>query len=275
MGATEAASNLVRLEALERIRSELQERDIRILYLKGAAFLDTIYPELDRPMVDVDLLIRERDLERTGHALGELGFSEIDLGDMERTRSASLDRYYARFFRRGAIVLDVHHRFCHADQFDVDYEGVWRRAVRWETRHRIVPTLCPEDQLLHLALHAAKHAFIEQASTKEDVRRIVEHWRPSIAVAVERAHQWHATLALYSVLRHAAVPGLDSIRPPPLVERLLDELAGRDPTPLARLLGTVLAVEHRPNLGRFLLSYAGTRARDLWAQISPVVDRAP
>ena len=60
------AGNMAALQEMERLRGLLEQAGVEVILLKGAAFLDTIYPDLsERSMCDLDFLIRKQDKEIT------------------------------------------------------------------------------------------------------------------------------------------------------------------------------------------------------------------
>jgi hypothetical protein len=64
-------------ELLDQIDARSREEGIAIVGLKGAALHSMgFYCAGERPMADVDLLVRARDITRTGQLLQSLGFSE-------------------------------------------------------------------------------------------------------------------------------------------------------------------------------------------------------
>src|SRR5688572_12406115 len=189
--STIAGANLYRLERLEEVRAALQARGIPLLYLKGAAFLDTLYPELDsREMSDVDALVRGEDFARAREIIESLGYRR-------QAGGPEVEQFYSWAYVQPGITLEIHRAFCHEAQYDVDYAGVWKRAVVHRAPSRTIPTLCPEDTLLQLALHEAKHAFFVDERSGEDVRRAIREWRPDWRTVVDRAREWSMSLVLY------------------------------------------------------------------------------
>jgi hypothetical protein len=64
-------------ELLDQIDARCREEGIAIVGLKGAALHSMgFYRAGERPMADVDLLVRATDVTRTGHVLQSLGYSE-------------------------------------------------------------------------------------------------------------------------------------------------------------------------------------------------------
>ena len=74
-----AAYNALLFRELDRILTALDEADIRVILLKGAALAQTLYddPAL-RPMSDLDLLVPFEKLDRAVQVANDLGFQSDD-----------------------------------------------------------------------------------------------------------------------------------------------------------------------------------------------------
>jgi hypothetical protein len=72
---TSTAANIVLLDELKRILKALNAQGIPVIVLKGAALAPTVYPDPAlRPMRDLDLLVRPKDLDAALAALKRLGY---------------------------------------------------------------------------------------------------------------------------------------------------------------------------------------------------------
>lgn len=216
---TVMAANIARLSELDVIRRELLARGVAILYLKGAAFVDTLYSNpAARKMVDVDVLVPGDKVSIAEEALRRRGF----FWATRARRVASAKHGYERVYTRdGAQPMNVglHTAFCQSERFNIDYDGVHKRAVVYETPNRVVPTLAPEDHVLHLALHQGKEAF--RTERNGDLARIFSTWTPNWGIVVRRAREWELTANLYATLLGASsakvpVPNsvLQQLKPP-------------------------------------------------------------
>ncbi len=161
------AAHWVRREAhLKRLLSRLRAQGIEVIPLKGAALLETLYPELGlREMADIDLLVREADFITTAEILLAQGLKpkwEADSGDLFAFHQLPQQFWPGElsFYDGKGLHIDVHrdlvtsHWFKIA--FPVDVDRVWARSRQpepgdasvWERR------LDPCDMLSHLCLHA-------------------------------------------------------------------------------------------------------------------------
>jgi hypothetical protein len=75
------ADNLKKRKEFFSIRDAFVAAGIQMVPIKGIALLDSIYDsDLTRPMTDIDILVRENDIERARMALRALGYRERLLG---------------------------------------------------------------------------------------------------------------------------------------------------------------------------------------------------
>jgi hypothetical protein len=145
----------------------LESEHVPVIALKGLALGGRYYADpADRPMRDVDLLVRREHVETVLHAAVELGLHRYD------------DRHSLAFDLRfgSALVLtrtpsddsrpsvDLHWSLFDERQFASDAtqwpDRVWERAERVDVEGMPLLALGLEDTLLHLAAHlAVHHAF--------------------------------------------------------------------------------------------------------------------
>ena len=106
-----AARNLRMMHLLERIAGQFNQGGVPLMALKGAALNLTIIDEPDtRPMLDLDLMIRPEDLDRTLALLEQCGCLRSQL----LVREDFFPRYYYEVeFRAGdvdPVTIDLHVR---------------------------------------------------------------------------------------------------------------------------------------------------------------------
>lgn len=147
---------------LLRLLQRLAADDIDVLPFKGPVLGLDAYGDVGaRPFVDLDLLIRPRDLERARAVLAALGYSS------EYRFSPAQDRWFRRvdgdypMVHAGTdLLVELHVRALSRRFGDgLDTDQLWRRRRTISMSGATIPALGADDQLyLHL-VHGAKHRW--------------------------------------------------------------------------------------------------------------------
>jgi hypothetical protein len=147
---------------LARIMQHFERRQVRAVPYKGAVLAQRVYGDLGlRNFSDLDFLVPPADFERTKQALAEIGYrTSTDLAPaIERLE---LRTGYERSFDSTAGKNLVELQWALLPRFyavDLDVEDLLLRAGRAAVGDSEVPCLSPEDSVLALCLHAAKHLW--------------------------------------------------------------------------------------------------------------------
>jgi hypothetical protein len=145
-----------------RIMQHFERRQLRAVPYKGPVLAQSLYRNLGlRSFSDLDFLISPADFERAKQALAEIGYRPAaDLAPaVERFW---LRRGYERSFDGAAGKNLVELQWALLPHFyavDLRVEDLLARAGKTVVGEREVPCLSPEDSLLVLCLHAAKHLW--------------------------------------------------------------------------------------------------------------------
>jgi len=171
------------LEQLDRVAAALAEKNIPLVALKNSGIARGIYRDLAGcPMGDVDVLVRPRDFRKAHEVMLELGY---EMDDRSPFKVESLDE--AEQHGGSEYTYEL------SDGSTLWFELQWRPvAGRWiqpdqeppadELMERSVPIegsaarlLSPEDNLLQVSLHTAKHSYVRAPGFRlhTDVDRIV------------------------------------------------------------------------------------------------------
>lgn len=147
---------------LIRVMDHLSACGLGVMLHKGLALAQMLYGDIAlRQAGDIDLFIHAHDLPRIRHALSEIGYRpHLQFSDGQE-RAYLISGYECAFDGAlGSNLLEVQWaiqpRF-----YAVDYplEELFRRSVAVSVAGREMKTLCAEDQLLVLSVHAAKHVW--------------------------------------------------------------------------------------------------------------------
>lgn len=148
--------NLQKLKEFQLINRAFEKEGIRLTALKGLALLAQLYEHLPvRPMVDMDILLKEGDCEKGAGILEGIGYKKELLGLKEsywRKEQCHLTFIKHREGKAGNI-LEAH--------WSLDFKRNGREALgeSWQRMNDIgtefgrMAVLSPEDTLFSLALH--------------------------------------------------------------------------------------------------------------------------
>jgi len=224
-----AARNMRLYHELGRLLGILRHDEIPVVLLKGVHLAQFVYQNIAlRPMGDVDLLVRGNDLARIDQRMIEAGYLPT-----ESNREVSENNFeFIYKHSKSGLSVEVHWRIHHsADLPEIEVEGLWNRSRTASLAGVETRVLCPEDLLLHLCLHNAKHVFEMGVRSLYDVSRVLEFYGREIdAEKVNlRARQWGMAKGLFFTLRLArdlfgapiSDKWIDSLKPDDFDERFL------------------------------------------------------
>jgi hypothetical protein len=149
---------------LLRILNHLESLGIPALPHKGPVLAEVLYGNVAmRQFSDLDVFIHGADLARVKAALLQLGY-EPGFRLTERQERAYLASGYECTFDgpNGRNLVEMQWQVLPLF-YSMDFEvgGFFDRAVPVSVGGSALRTLCPEDMLLSLCAHAAKHAWIQ------------------------------------------------------------------------------------------------------------------
>jgi len=147
---------------LLRILKKLDSYGIFALPYKGAVLAEILYGNVTlRQFSDLDLLIHSSDLPRIKSAFAELGYQRgIELAPREERDYLESGYEYTFDSVQGRNLVEVQWRILpRFYSVDFDVEGFFTRAVPFTLGGMTLRTLCAEDLILVLCVHAAKHAW--------------------------------------------------------------------------------------------------------------------
>jgi hypothetical protein len=147
---------------LARIAQQFESRQLTVVPYKGPALAQSLYgdPGL-RSFSDLDFLVSAADFERAKQALAELGYHPSN------EFSPAVERLWLRTGNEcsfdsaaGKNLVELQWRVLpHFYAVDLDVPELQSRAGRAVVGGCEMPSLSPEDLLLVLCLHAAKHLW--------------------------------------------------------------------------------------------------------------------
>lgn len=188
------------------VASILISHDIKLIALKNGGIMVSIMDDpLDCPMGDIDLLVGKKDFMPAHKVLCKAGYifefrSEYEKPDIETAYSHGSSEYRFTYNDKEFMWMELSWRpidgrwIC--KQFEPNTEDLFSRAVK--VKNSDVYVLKPEDNLLQVCAHTAKHSFVRAPGLRLhlDVDRIVTHcqidWNGFIDL-VKKSHLRTAT----------------------------------------------------------------------------------
>lgn len=221
---------------LIRILNSLDSLGIPAIPYKGVALSEVYYGDMAmRHSGDIDLFVRRSDVERCKKAVVDLGYvPRLVLPEL------ALNHYLASGYEctfngpLGQNSLELKWALQpHFYAVDFDIHGLFRRAVNVSVAGRSLKAPSPEDLLLVLSVHAAKHVW-GRLIWLCDIVRILQRdhldwdWVQSRAREMGVARILHVTLLLTNRLLGQAIPGpLEAaVVADQNAQSLTDEIAG-------------------------------------------------
>jgi hypothetical protein len=160
---------------LIRVLDHFECRGIHALAYKGPTLSSMLHGDISqRQFVDVDLLVHPSDVQNTKTALIELGYIIGEAFTPRQEKSYIVSGYeYVFDLPDARNVLELKWRILPGFYtIDFDVASFFDRSVTIEVGGRLMRTLCPEDLLLVLCVHAAKHAWVE-LSFLSDISQLI------------------------------------------------------------------------------------------------------
>jgi hypothetical protein len=199
---------------LVRVLDNLDSLGIEVMPYKGVVLSQTLYGDMAlRPSGDMDLLVHASDLPRTKKSVCELGYTPHLTLSEAAERPNLRSGYECTFDHAGGRNLLELQWALQPNFYSVDFDlsGVFRRAMTVSVAGRQAKTPSPEDLLLILSLHAAKHVWgrliwlcdIAQLTKRPDLNW---DWITSQAKALGIERIMHVTLLLAKSLLGAEIP---------------------------------------------------------------------
>jgi hypothetical protein len=179
-----AARNALLFRLLEGLLRSLASANVPVVALKGVYLAELAYAERAlRPMSDIDLLVREEHLDRAAAALEAVGYRIAhDPEAREDLRTRHHHWIFRRDVRGGGIPVEVHWDLHPpGTRFRMEARALWDRAVPVSLAGVPALSLGPDDLLLHLVSHAARHRFKMGLLPICDVAALLESCRDSLS----------------------------------------------------------------------------------------------
>lgn len=155
---TTLMKNKTLLNDLKPVLKTFYAAEIPVILLKGAALCLTTYEDIAlRPLGDVDILVKKKDVTKACDLLESQGFSRI--GGLYRVPdSLNAERGCEWVYHKGNNVFELHWSLLDKlAPFPLEMQLFWDRAVEVNVDDAPALVMDPGNQLIHLCLHQFKH----------------------------------------------------------------------------------------------------------------------
>jgi hypothetical protein len=167
-----AGFNLKLIHELKEMLHLVNQENINVVLLQGMDLLQQLYEDIGlRPMIDIDLWVRQKDYTKFVGILVSQGYQE--------------DPIYPNTFRKGSTTFDIHTHILWADRIEArklllnkGEEDIYERSRRIDVDGQEALCLSPYDQVLYLSLHALKH-HMNRLIWLVDIKGLLGNWNRS------------------------------------------------------------------------------------------------
>lgn len=273
MAAVRQLEHDLYLRMLARIDEALATSGLQAVALKGSLLAERLYdvPSL-RTTSDIDLMVAERDLDRTLATLRTAGYRQDEAPSEERFRR---EHHHLHCHSPEGPPLELHFHAYRGFGSVLRSEPLIERSRPLERfGFRAIRVLAPEDELVYLAVHAAAHRFV-RFGWLYDLKLLLGQMSASeIETAARRASSvgYARPLALAALLLEEllGVPAA-TLRPLQRLGRaragLVRRLAGEPKSPVwrsaTRLVYSAALCATVPSATRYVVGATLARARQV------------
>jgi len=193
-------TELAKAKQLKQILEILSTQHIPVILLKGVAFSNLLYAsDAPRTSNDIDLLVKKEQWQQAQTAI-----DAIMVYTQKTIPDVFADAYEVSFkpLSRIGNPLDLHRSLTHPGLFNITEQALWQNSVIHPYFNDTnVRTLSPEQSLIHQAIHAYKDMNFCKYNLL-DSHEIINTLKPDIALTIEIAKDWGASVSVYYLLKN-------------------------------------------------------------------------
>lgn len=210
-----ATRNTLFLHEAEQLLSSLKAAGIPAAGLKGIYLLENLYSNIAaRPMNDIDVLVRKKDLGDCLSITEKLGYVS---SSYFRLSDKNIDtKHVPPIRKKSGAMVELHWTLLEEDEpFTIDFDALWGRMLPANIAKVETLTLGVEDLILHLCLHLTyQHYFNLGLRGLMDIALFIHKINQQIdwTRLTETAHAWGServtalTLSLVDTLLNIPIP---------------------------------------------------------------------
>ena len=268
--------NTLLLREAELLLQAFNNHGIDTIFLKGAALVATCYqnPGL-RPMIDLDILVKQPDVKKATDILGGLGYDFVKSEVSQHVQVNLKNEIVMQRTTKINSVIEVHWSLFDSTfyQTTLPMEWFWQTAKSMQLNRLAAWSLGPEAQLLHLCGHVYFHHQSRGFLRYHDIAEWIVRYQDEInwGVLLERGREFYLLRPLKQILGT-----VNELYPSIIPIMVMEKLLSADESALERSLYTQ-SIERRESVGkRFIHDLNGLagwrkRFRFAWDHIFPSV----
>lgn len=158
-----AAKNIYIYHELSKLLRKFQDEGIPVILLKGAHLAKFVYGNIGlRPMVDVDLLVRKKDLSRIEEKITGMGYSLP--GDLLDKKFYYKTHFHLQYYNKGKkLLLEIHWNILDDFKLFRPVVGdIWKMARVSQPGNLNTLVMSPEHLLIYGCAHIDKHGYLNK-----------------------------------------------------------------------------------------------------------------
>ncbi len=177
--------NMVLQDELSRLLSALNNQNIPVIVLKGAALLETVYSDISlRPMGDIDILVRPEHLDQAESIALQQGYGFLVDHEVQKHTKQNCRHLANLWHHEKNMMLEIHHHIVSQDEpYYFNLDGFWARAKPVLISNTPALVLAPEDLLIHLSIRFLLDRRYQSNSALGqicDISEVIKHYSDSL-----------------------------------------------------------------------------------------------
>jgi hypothetical protein len=152
------SKNIILYEHLKIIINEFNNKNIPVIALKGIYYAEHLYNEIAiRQIGDIDLLIKEKDIEKVITTLLSLGYTATKFLTLSESFNKEIKHRHLSPFVKNGVSVEIHTKIADSDTVNLSVEELWERAINVTINSTKCLALSVNDNIMHLCLHIFEH----------------------------------------------------------------------------------------------------------------------
>jgi hypothetical protein len=150
--------NIILYEYFKNIQQVFSANKIDLIPLKGIFLAETFYKDIGlRQMSDIDLLVKQEDVDTSIQILTNLGYIAIGRDKTEFIKNKGVAKHLPTMVLNNVFV-EIHFRVLIDDSINaIEIENYWKNAISIMLFNTPTLALSPENLLQYLCIHLERH----------------------------------------------------------------------------------------------------------------------